>query len=694
MTRSPFSQDPHLQGLRHNDQLLLQGISGLAFVALLIVGVWNLTDPLPPAWDEAQHLLMAQDFGTHLSRFSGDQDWWRVWSHLSQRYPPLTYWLSLVWGTGFDRSAAQLLNLGLLGVLVAGTYQLGSLLHSRAVGLLAGGLLLLYPAVQGLAHVYMLDLPLTAMVVLAYWGSFGFLIRPSWRGALGLGLALGLVLLAKWNGILFLLVPLLWIWGHKSRWGGLQKLLILLTAGLVCWPWYGPNWLFVISNGLQYGATTHYYVQCPAGSWCWWTTYLLWWPLQMSPVLCGIPVLVIWQWLQSRQPAPEQPDRPQTPSPLSDRSLLWLVLTLVGGYVLYTLIGIKDPRFTVPLLPLLALLSAAGIWQMRHSQAGVRGILTMGVLALVWSGQPITPGSSPLWHSWGSPAVAAELRQWIPMQPQGLVGVVPNTEVLSAETLTYLARLEQVPTTFFPAGQVEAVEWERALADGYVTDLADPSNWGITGPYSQRKQDLAAFLAQSEQWQPQDLVELAAVGTLQTYQRLTREQAAANIRLELLEPMAVALMQGDFDLFSRQLSAWTLLRQQSTLLDPELDQQQQVLERRLQELTVAENPDAPDQPDQIQGSLMLNYQLAILALARLDAATAQKAFDQAAILDPGNTWHAGYSALMRFLFTYDLPDWQQQMQNLLLPLTENDLLCGLSSGDPAYCQWFRQEGLL
>ncbi|MGF1577385.1 MAG: hypothetical protein ACFCU9_15860, partial [Cyanophyceae cyanobacterium] len=212
--------------------------------------------------------------------------------------------------------------------------------------------------------------------------------------------------------------------------------------------------------------------------------------------------------------------------------------------------------------------------------------------------------------------------------------------------------------------------------------------------YGERKQDLAAFLAQSEQWQPQDPVELAAVGSLQTYQRLTRGQAAANIRLDMLEPMAVALMEGDFDPFSRQLSAWTLLRQQSTLLDPELDQQQQVLERRLQELTVAEDPDTPDQSDHIQGSLLLHYQLAILALARLDAATAQKAFDQAAILDPGNTWHAGYSALMRFLFTYDLPDWQQQMQNLLLPLTENDLLCGLSSGDPAYCQWFRQEGLL
>ncbi len=681
--------DPQIDA---NGLLLLQGFGMLGFVALLGLGVWNLTDPMPPAWDEAQHLLMAQDFATHLGRMGGDPDGWRVFSHLSQRYPPLTYWLSLLYRSGsvFDRSAAQVLNLLLLGVTVLGTYKLGALLSGRGVGILAGCLLLLYPAVQGLAHVYMLDLPLTAMVSLAYWGALGYWIRPSWRGSLGLGGAVGLVLLTKWNGILFLGVPLLAVLGKKSSWGGLQKLLIIATAGILCWPWYGPNWLFVLSNGLQYGSTTHYYVRCPVGSWCWWTTYLGWLPQQMSAVLCGVPLLALGQWLWGR-PRALHPDRERTSQSrftaglISRAELAWLLLTFGGGYVLYTLIGIKDPRFTVPLLPLLAVMSAVGLWQLHHSQTWVRGILTMGVLALLWGWQPLTPGSVSLAKSLGSASVEVQLRSWIQTQPPGLVGVIPNTELLSPETLTYLARVENVPTTFFPAGQVEAVEWEQTLADGYVTALSDPAHWGITGPFLQRKQALAQALEQSEQWLAEDAVTVPQVGILQTYRPQDPPQDPAGWRLEMLDPMAVALITGEFEVFSRLLSAWTVLRTQPTLLDPELNRQRLTLEQTLTALS--------ERQASIQEMVKVNYQLAILALARLDTVSAQQHFDRAATLDPDNSWHAGYGALMRFLFTYDLPNWPQSLQDLLQPLQENNLLCGQGSEQLDYCQQLKNWGL-
>lgn len=681
-----------------NGLLGLQGFGLLGFVALLGLGIWNLTDPMPPAWDEAQHLLMAQDFGTHLERWGGDPDGWRVFSHLSQRYPPLTYWLSLLkltWldgggaGPVFDRSAAQVLNLLLLGVAVLGTYKLGALISGRAVGILAGCLLLLYPAVQGLAHVYMLDLPLTAMVSLGYWGALGYWIRPSWRGSLGLGLAVGLVLLTKWNGILFLGVPLLAVLGQKSRWGGLQKLLIIATAGILCWPWYGPNWLFVLSNGLQYGSTTHYYVRCPVGSWCWWTTYLGWLPQQMSPILSGLPLVGVGRWLWQRQ-RPLQPDLgPKsglTASQASRAGWAWLLLTFGGGYVLYTLIGIKDPRFTVPLLPLLAVMSAVELWRLNHSQLWLRGILTMGVLALLWGWQPLTPGAVSLAKSLGSASLLAELKSWIQAQPAGLVGVIPNTEILSAETLTYLARVENVPTTFFPAGQVEAVDWEQKLADGYVTALTDPAYWGITGPFLQRKQLLAQTLEQSEQWLAEEPVTLSQVGILQTYRPQAPPQDPAGLRLEMLDPMAVALMTGEFEVFSRLLSAWTVLRTQPTLLDPELNAQRLTLKQTLTALNESQAS--------LQEIVKVNYQLAILALARLDAASAQQSFDQAAALEPGNSWHAGYGALMRFLFTYDLPNWPQSLRDLLQPLEENNLLCGQGSEQVDYCQRLKKWGLI
>jgi hypothetical protein len=118
------------------------------------------------------------------------------------------------------------------------------------------------------------------------------------------------------------------------------------------------------------------------------------------------------------------------------------------------------------------------------------------------------------------------------------------------------------------------------------------------------------------------------------------------------------------------------------LLDPELNGQRLALEQKLKAL--------PDDQEMVK----VNYQLAILALARLDAVSAQQSFDRAASLDPGNSWHAGYSALMRFLFTYDLPDWPQTLHNLLHPLQENNLLCGKGSEQLDYCQQLKSWGLI
>jgi 4-amino-4-deoxy-L-arabinose transferase-like glycosyltransferase len=105
----------------------LQVWAGLGMVALLLLLVWNWSDPLPPAWDEAQHLLQAQAFGDHLSRFRWEGLWWQQFLHLNQRYPPLAYWLGIPLAAlhPFGRADGQLLNLVLLGILTLATQRLG-----------------------------------------------------------------------------------------------------------------------------------------------------------------------------------------------------------------------------------------------------------------------------------------------------------------------------------------------------------------------------------------------------------------------------------------------------------------------------------------------------------------------------------------------------------------------------------------
>ncbi|MEN9278382.1 MAG: phospholipid carrier-dependent glycosyltransferase, partial [Thermostichus sp. DG_1_5_bins_95] len=182
----------------------------LAVLPLLLLVIWNLTDPLPPAWDEAQHLLQAQAFADHLGRFRRDPLWWAQFWHLSQRYPPLTYWLGipLALGHPFSRADGQLLNLVMVGLLGVLTQRLARRLYgSGGVGWLAAGLLLLYPGISALAHVYMLDLTLVVAVTLAFWTMLIHWQQPSWRAAVGVGVGVAVVLLTKWTGVLFLLFP-------------------------------------------------------------------------------------------------------------------------------------------------------------------------------------------------------------------------------------------------------------------------------------------------------------------------------------------------------------------------------------------------------------------------------------------------------------------------------------------------------
>ncbi len=559
----------------------------LAGLPLLLLVIWNWTDPLPPAWDEAQHLLQAQAFGAHLRRFRWDPLWWQQFLHLNQRYPPLVYWLGIPLAVAhpFSRADGQLLNLLVLGILALVTQRIGRRVYAAmeigprqadATGWLAAGLLLLYPGITSLAHVYMLELVLVLTVALAFWAMLAYWQEPSWQGAVGVGAAVAAVLLTKWTGVLFLLLPLTVLTG-RALWKGLkgkgwQKGIPLAQIGLgmgvtllLCWPWYRANWLFVLSNGLGYTSTAHYYIACAAGSLCWWTSYLRLLPQQMSPLLCGLPLLALWPW-DPRQGV-KGFFRATTWKSERYQGVAALWLTYGSGYLLYTLVDIKDVRFTLPLLPLLAVLSAGGIQQawaglqerLHQSsswpQGGLWVGLALGSLALWNFGQPLTPGVAPFWTGiqmrWQGQHPEQELTDWIALraangswvQPglTATLGVLPNTELISSETLTYLAALHRWPVTFRAAGQTPWPELELSLLDGFVDAEGEQ---GIVGPYGPAKEQIRQHLRTSPDWRQDPVVDLPAVGRLRTYSprrpQVTLQEApveAAEVELEEITPL-------------------------------------------------------------------------------------------------------------------------------------------------------------
>ncbi|MGQ9837625.1 MAG: ArnT family glycosyltransferase [Cyanobacteriota bacterium] len=611
---------------------LLALLAGLAVLLLLI---WNLSDPLPPAWDEAQHLLQVQAFAAHLRRFRWHPLWWQQFLHLNQRYPPLTYWLGMplaVWHP-FSRADGQLLNLLVLGILAGVTQRIGRrVLASRgycpnpaATGWLAAVLLLLYPGITSLAHVYMLELALVLAVTLAFWALLAYWQDPSWQGAAAVGAAVAAVLLTKWTGILFLLLPLGVLTGQallrgltgKGWYRGIPLAHMALAIGvmlLLCWPWYSANWLFVLSNGLAYADTAHYYMTCPAGSLCWWTTYLRWLPQQMSPFLCGLPLLALlpWVWRGVKRlfssktrgakgychPQDDQQDEQQ-----DHQSIGALWVTYGAGYLLYTLVEIKDIRFTLPLLPLLAVLSALGIqqtWSWLEEQASRSSLcqklsrawpwlgLGLASLALCSFGQPLTPGVAPFWRGiqmqWQGQQPAQELTDWLSslVQPHvtTTLGVIPNTEQIASETLTYLAALHHWPLSFRAAGQTPWPELELSLLDGFIDATGE---MGIVGPYGAAKQQIRQNLQTGFAWRPDPPVHLPAVGWVQTYYPQQPQVTVYNSPLEATE----VLLEQITPLSHLGIPAWRLhwqgpardLAQTLVWADLEDDQGQIVAER-------------------------------------------------------------------------------------------------------------------
>ena len=174
----------------------------------------------PPAWDEAVHLRDSVVFYhvlTHPSQIT-----LKVVQDLinkSERYPlirPSGYYPPFVpiltsftycfFGT--STTVAIMSNMIFFAILIFSIYEIGTLLFNRIAGLLASIFILSFPIVVQNSAVYMLDLPLTAMIA---FGMFTLLKSKNFydtRWSIISGFSFGLGILTKWTYLFFLIGPL------------------------------------------------------------------------------------------------------------------------------------------------------------------------------------------------------------------------------------------------------------------------------------------------------------------------------------------------------------------------------------------------------------------------------------------------------------------------------------------------------
>lgn len=362
---------------------------GVGFAALAAVaGIWLALDERPPAWDHANHLERA----VRCQQFLAAGDIAAVLAQ-SSFYPPLAICAGgLVYALApSDTAAAQSAVLGFLGIGMAAVYLLGRSLVSGRAGVLAALLFGSAPFVAYSSVHFQLDVPLAAMVALALVALVRTerLQRTRWSAVLGVVLGLGM--LTKPPFAVYAAPALAWatIAGRDRR--ALRHAALAVAIGaVVCLPWYGSR---VFGMGHQVVARS-FAQAAEAGApdvatWAGLALYPTWLPTQFGVAATAAFLVGLGVAVRRRQGL--------------------LLVALLAPFAVFLLLQNKNLRYTLPLLPLVAVVAALGVEPLRgRARAAAVAVLLAVAIAQVSATAFGVPPNGSL------PGVAAP---WVLAQP-------------------------------------------------------------------------------------------------------------------------------------------------------------------------------------------------------------------------------------------------------------------------------------
>ena len=372
---------------------------GLVWLMHVVVSLWWLQrNPLPNGFqNEILHLGNALDIWVvyqfdnlgllHDFLFKG---YW----------PPLVYVTSMVPVSilGPSRDSFVAVNFGWLALLMGATFAIGRRLFSPGVGLAAAILISFFPSIYGNVVRFEPNIALTAVVTLSIWT----LIRSSeftrsrWALLFGVISGVGLLVDRLAYGF-FIYAPslLAWFRGLSSAWSsGSRRSQIIgngiwsLVALLVVAGYYHSFFFAIHSEEIfsqaaageiiETGEQTERRDPLKLLTWLFYPLTLM--DSQVGPVLALVlvPAVLVGVVLYLRS-------RP------SQIVLAWLL----GSLAFFSLVQKKQVFYTIPLLPAVALLAAAGL--MRGLKGGWRVLVISAVaVAALLQYQALMTGESPL----------------------------------------------------------------------------------------------------------------------------------------------------------------------------------------------------------------------------------------------------------------------------------------------------------
>jgi hypothetical protein len=327
-----------------------------ATVAFLLVTVWWLaSDSRVPSYDPAAHIFRSLTYAQAFR--DGDLTEWFT-SYQTPGYPPLVYLLGAAVSLTLGDSVTKFVlveNLVFVPLLSLGAYQAGKLAYGARTGMWTALFLLGTPLIIAQAHVFMLDMPQTALVAMTTWALLACRRFERTGIAFWAGVALGLGMLTK-NIFVFAFVGFVAVLLLRGGWRNPKGIALFVLGAIVSTgvPWYIAHFDGLLDYALAgsvAGMGSEYGADPPRWGihdWGWYLWSALNVQLYLPLFLFGLAG-VGWALVRLVRRRPWASDD-VTPE---------LVAALLVGIVLSVALTHNDVRYTMPLLVFVALLGTA-----------------------------------------------------------------------------------------------------------------------------------------------------------------------------------------------------------------------------------------------------------------------------------------------------------------------------------------------
>ena len=334
--------------------------------------MWTLSDRTPPAWDPSDHiryaydyyrLLAHADFAGFASEFFRTHHYYAPFVHLVSAGVFLVFGASRLTGIGVNLlSLAALLwsTAWMSRHLYAGVPASVEFAPPVALSVLPALVVSCYHFSAWLVHDAFLDFPLTAIVSVA----FALLIRAEdfrvRRRAIAFAVAVGIGMLVKQTFAFFLILPGLFVMIQvlrtRDRRAILNFALAIVVLVLIAAIWYGPHFQDVIAIYRENQRAAVSENEAPLFSFdsnFFYVHALISMQMQL-PLALLFAAGLVYSLVRCRK-----------------QSVI-LYLWLLGGIAAFALVANKDVRYTVPVLPAVAILSTCWLRELTPRMTGAR----------------------------------------------------------------------------------------------------------------------------------------------------------------------------------------------------------------------------------------------------------------------------------------------------------------------------------